>query len=158
MDASEQKQPVIVPLKAKPVKKLPAVFSVGNLETPGISTSISPTTEITAFKNDDTKENIGRVLDPRSHEECKKIMFLYNSKSGGQKAANLVRYLTAYTSLLHDMYALNSRPPALEKFSRHLLKYNQKLVICVVGGDGSQAWACSLIDRALEFVHSTHVK
>lgn len=106
--------------------------------------------EETKFNNDNKKR--GKKIDPRviSKSECKQIMFLYNSKSGGQKALTLLKYFKAYTLLLYDLLDLNSSKEEREKLAQDLIKWEGKLVICAVGGDGSQCWAASLIDRTID--------
>ena len=77
-------------------------------------------------------------------------MFLYNSKSGGQKALSLIKYFKAYTSLIYDLFELDSSDSELHKLSDDLQKYQHQIVVCVVGGDGSQNWAASIIDKAIQ--------
>ena len=98
---------------------------------------------------EDTKNNNCHTHTPRQ-EESTRIIWLYNSKSGGQKASSLLKYLQAYTSLIYDLSELNSSHDKINQLSNDLSTYQDQLIICIVGGDGSQAWAASLIDRAIQ--------
>ena len=102
------------------------------------------------IEEEETKRHRKKTMDPRCNTECKQIMFLYNSKSGGQKALSLLKYFKAYTTLLYDLLKLNSSQQARDKLANDLIKYQDKLVVCAVGGDGSQAWAASLIELTIQ--------
>eukprot|EP01084_Bolivina_argentea_P099689 179175_1 len=67
------------------------------------------------YDMDSHEADANNMTDPRSKQECKRIMFLYNSKSGGRKALTLLQYFRAYTSLIYDLLELNSSPQELRK-------------------------------------------
>ena len=110
--------------------------------------------EIDEIKQSDehtsTTKRGSKQIDPRSLKKCDQIMFLYNSKSGGQKALSLLKYFRAYTTLIYDLFELSSSDSELHKLSDDLQRYQHQIIVCIVGGDGSQCWAASLIDKAIQ--------
>lgn len=80
---------------------------------------------------------------------CGASLIRYNSKSGGQKALTLIKYFKAYTSSLFDLLALNQSEVIRAELAKDLIRYQHMVVVCPVGGDGSQCWAASLIDKCI---------
>ena len=114
------------------------------LETPQMKLSNSI---LSVIEEDKIRKN-GRN---HHHNKCQHIMFLYNSKSGSGKALSLLSHLKVYTSLLYDLFQLNSSKIKLQKLSNDIQQYEDKLIVFIVGGDSSQNWAASLIDKAIQF-------
>ena len=116
----------------------------------GLSTTSASSSSASSDTDESEEKQHDTIQHQHHHKKCVHIMFLYNSKSGGQSALSLLKYFGAYTSLMYDLFELNSSVACLQKLGSDLERYEDKLIVCIVGGDGSQCWAASLIDKAIQ--------
>ena len=90
-------------------------------------------------------------------QKCQHLMFLYDSKSGGQKVLSLLKYFRTYTSLIYDAFKLNTSDTDLHQLSNDLQRYEGKLIVCIVGGDDTQCRPVTVIDKAIQISYSKRI-
>ena len=90
-------------------------------------------------------------------DKIDKLICLYNSKSGSQRGGNIGDEIKKFNGISFDMFKLNKKPLNNNKifniFSNTLIKYDNKCVILICGGDGSIVWGTTLIDNALKYIN-----
>jgi len=85
-----------------------------------------------------------------------KLIALVNGGSGARKGWILSQELQKLDASVFDLRALNKQEAVREQLGFALYKHANKCIVLICGGDGSQAWAASLIDKSLDVVYRKH--
>eukprot|EP01083_Nonionella_stella_P136149 414118_1 len=109
--------------------------------------------------NTNTYEECKHHIDIDDNDETnnEKLIALVNSSSGARKGWILARELKQYDASVYYLKDLSCNTTIQFCLAKELEKYNNKCLVLICGGDGSQAWAASLIDKCLLLLPNSNI-
>eukprot|EP01083_Nonionella_stella_P024807 68359_1 len=108
--------------------------------------------------DDDTEEaeSKSKSKEEEKHNDLSieqdKLIALVNSGSGARKGWILAAELRKLDCIVYHLRDLSVSEPIREQLGRQLVTYQNKCLVLICGGDGSNAWAASIIDKCIACV------
>jgi len=110
----------------------------------------------TDVNNKDPKKTTTSERDSDLYIDDHKIIALINSGSGARKGWILTQELTKLNAVVFNLKDVCVNDAIRERLASSIEQYDGKCIVLICGGDGSQAWAASLVDRSLNEYHAKH--